>query len=81
MKKKVAVQAVGGHQHAVCTTIHNTAIGHSLLNGSHTEDILLPQTLLHKPAMAIKRKNTSLQSPVQQNKRKERIGKGTQYNS
>ena len=75
------MQAVGGHQHAVCTTIHNTAIGHSLLNGSHTEDILLPQTLLHKPAMAIKRKNTSLQSPVQQNKRKERIGKGTQYNS
>ena len=50
------MQAVGGHQHAVCTTIHNTAIGHSVLNGSHTEDILLPQTLLHKPAMAIKKK-------------------------
>ena len=48
------------------------------MSSSLTEDVLLPQTLLHKPAMAIKRKNTSLQSPVQvQNKGTERIGKGS----
>ena len=52
------MQSVGSHQHAVCTTIHNTAMGHSFLNDSHTEDILLPQTLLHKPVMVIKIKRT-----------------------
>ena len=76
--KKVSVQVVSGQQHTVCTTIHNIAVGHSLLSSSLTEDVLLPQTLLHKLAMAIKRKNTSLQSPVQvQNKGKEQIGKGS----
>ena len=75
---KVSVQVVSGQQHAVCTTIHNTAVGHTLVSSSLTEDVLLPQTLLHKPAMAIKRKNTSLQSPVQvQNKGTEWIGKGS----
>ena len=73
--KKVSVQVVSSQQHAVCTTIHNTAVGHSLVSSRLTEDVLLPQTLLHKPAMAIKRKNTSLQSPVQvQNKLKEQSG-------
>jgi len=76
--KKVSVQVVSGQQHAACTTIHNTAVGHSLVRGSLTEDVLLPQTPLHKPAMAIKRNNTSLQSPVQvQNKGTEQIGKGS----
>ena len=48
------------------------------MRGSLTEDVLLPQTPMHTPAMAIKRNNTSLQSPVQvQNKGTEQIGKGS----
>ncbi len=57
--KKVSVQVVSSQQHAVCTTIHNTAVGHSLVSSRLTEGVLLPQTLLHKPAMAIKRKKTT----------------------
>jgi RecQ family ATP-dependent DNA helicase len=80
--RKVAVQAVSKHQHAVCATIHNNATGNTLLSDSQAEEVLVPENSIPNPVAVVKRKSLSLiKSPgVQDSKAavgKERVGKGS----